>query len=128
MAHPKRKFCDASRAVALSSDGVGGRSGCNFRLGSVLVRSNTIIASGKNSYRFIFPLRFLYTYPFHHAESDAILKAGLWNCRGAILYVTRIKKDGSLGLARPCNSCQKLIELAEISQVIYSTENGYEVL
>lgn len=43
-----------------------------------------------------------------HAEHNAILQAGLAECRGATLYVT----------SEPCTQCSNLIEHAKIDRVV----------
>lgn len=58
-----------------------------------------------------------------HAEVS-VLK-NLDNNHGGKLYVYREKKDGSLGLARPCDSCMKIIQSKGIKTIFYSTPNGF---
>jgi len=55
-----------------------------------------------------------------HAEVDAILKAKKTDLSRATLLVIRIKKDGSLGIAKPCSVCSSLIKKVKIKKVIYS--------
>lgn len=44
----------------------------------------------------------------------------------ASLFVCRIKKDGSRGLARPCVGCQALIKSMGIKNIYYTTnDNGW---
>ena len=57
--------------------------------------------------------------PEAHAEFRVLRKAG----RGAIVYVARVRKDGSLGLARPCERCQTLIKQLD-AEVYYVTDDG----
>ncbi len=60
-----------------------------------------------------------------HAEARCLRKAG----RGATLIVARVRKDGTLGLAKPCRRCQALIKSKEVHAVYYSTnENTFERL
>lgn len=50
---------------------------------------------------------------FLHAETDAILKCrNLDNAHK--IFVSRLMKDGSYGLAKPCKVCQHAIEKAGI--------------
>jgi deoxycytidylate deaminase len=127
----KQRYLDASYAVAMSSAGVGGKSRCNHKIGSILVINNRII-SAVNSYKTSPRLVQFYEYPHFHAEAKCIFRVGLDECqrhRSGTLYVTRIRKDGSLGSAKPCEECQNLIEFARIKRVIYSNDNGgYESL
>lgn len=64
-------------------------------------------------------------WPSVHAEEQAILRIlnapdGLRKLAGATIYVTRIKKDGSTGLAKPCSKCQALIDSVFIKKVIHT--------
>jgi deoxycytidylate deaminase len=64
-----------------------------------------------------------------HAEISALLplirdKVDLSN---ASLYVFRQHKDGTLAMARPCSSCQKMIRQMKIKKCFYTIENGYAV-
>lgn len=64
-----------------------------------------------------------------HAESSIlipIIKRKI-DISGAELYIYREKKDGSLGLARPCSSCMKLIKQCKIKKIYYTTDDGYAV-
>lgn len=127
MSNFKRRFCEISKIVALSSLGVGGRTHSNFRLGAVLVAKNGSIFSSVNSYKTDPKLKEYFKYPFSHAESSVIFKAGSCNCYRATLYISRIKRDGSLALARPCSECRDLIKAAGIKKVVFSTETSYEL-
>lgn len=124
----KRRFCDVSKIIALSGDGVGGRSHSNFRIGSLLVLRNGSLFSAVNSYKTHTKLTEFYKYPFFHAEAACILKAGTCNCYKASLYISRVKRDGTLALAKPCKECVKLLNMSKVRHVFYSTENGYESL
>lgn len=62
-----------------------------------------------------------------HAEVACLIKARDLNIDWgrASIFVYRIKKDGSAGLARPCKGCMALIKSMGIKNVYYSTENGW---
>jgi hypothetical protein len=123
------RLIHASHAVAMASPGVGGRNHNNFRIGAVLSDGPIILSSKFNSYKTDAKLLPFYKFPFSHAESSCILGVGLDNCEGKCLVVTRIKKDGSVGLAKPCGECQTLIGKVGIKRVWYSTEEGnYDTL
>jgi deoxycytidylate deaminase len=105
------------------------------KLGCVVVYKKRIISSGYNSktkcHRIQAELdaeRFgIYCPGRLHAESSALiplLKSGIDLSKAAI-YVYRKHKDGSLAMARPCSSCQKLIRQCGIKVCYYTTENGY---
>lgn len=62
-----------------------------------------------------------------HAEVACLTKAKDldidWS--RASIFVYRIKKDGSPGLARPCNGCQALIKSMGIKNIYYTTDDGW---
>lgn len=59
-------------------------------------------------------------HPKAHAESRALAKAGY----GAILYIVRLKRDGTWGMAKPCKHCQTLIQNMRVSKVVYSIDTN----
>jgi deoxycytidylate deaminase len=62
-----------------------------------------------------------------HAESSVLIpfiKRGI-DISGSELFIYRERKDGSLGMARPCQSCMKLIKQCGIKKIYYSTYDGY---
>ena len=63
-------------------------------------------------------------FPFQHAETATILSYGLDNCVGLDLYVTRYRRDGKVSMAKPCKTCQKIIELVGIRNVYYTDWSG----
>ena len=63
--------------------------------------------------------------PSAHAEIRVLRKAGY----GASLYVARMRKDGTPGLARPCARCLASLRPRGISRVYYTIGVGeYGVL
>ena len=107
------------------------------KLGCVVVSKHRIISSGCNSKSKCHPLQAkLDTEKYGvqcagkcHAEISALLplirdKVDLSN---ASLYVFRQHKDGTLAMARPCSSCQKMIKELKIKKCFYTIENGYAV-
>ena len=115
----KEKFTTAAHAIAMTGNGVGGRS--KFRLGAILVHRNSIVSVGMNSYK-THPLMAARTeWPFLHAEQNAIIRAGLDNCEGLDLYIARVLKNNTLALSKPCKVCTKLIKDVGIKNVYYST-------
>ena len=94
------------------------------RMGAVIVKGGRILSSGYNQTRYS-RLSARNQYESIHAEEAAILRIlskpnGLQLLAGATIYVTRIKKDGSTGLAKPCESCQDLINSVGIKKVIHT--------
>jgi len=59
---------------------------------------------------------------FIHAEFDAIRKAQKFgvDLTKSELFVGRLRKDGRLGLARPCEHCQAIIDWYGIKSVYFT--------
>lgn len=59
-----------------------------------------------------------------HAEVDAIVTALRWidtdDLRGSIIYVARAKADGSDGMAKPCEGCQKALIAFDFADCIWT--------
>ncbi len=118
------KYLLAAYAVAISGIGAGGKTG--YRLGSVIVNKKKIEAAKFNCLKSHPKLCKYYPYPYLHAEAYAILSLGLDNCCNKTLYVVRVLRTGEWALAKPCNSCMSLIRDVGISEIYYSTSEGYE--
>ena len=115
----KERFTTAAHAIAMAGNGVGTRG--NFRLGAILVYRNSIVSIGMNSYK-THPLMAARTsWPFLHAEQNAIIRAGLDNCEGLDLYIARVLKNNTLAMSKPCKVCIKLIKDVGIRNIYYST-------
>lgn len=109
------------------------------RLAAAVAYKGKIISTGVNS---------LKSHPFQkkwsrnsesiflHAENNAIHKAVKneylspdFTLEGYDLYVMRMKKDGPdssfrMGLARPCEGCQRCIAEFGIRNIFYTTNEG----
>jgi tRNA(Arg) A34 adenosine deaminase TadA len=92
-----------------------------WRVGAVLVRGGSVLSSGFNRYRNDPSLVELDGVSYH-AEEAAIRRAG--DPDGATLYVARIKRDGDLGMAKPCQKCQQIILDTGVHTVVWSTSEG----
>jgi len=94
------------------------------RVGAVLVKGGRILSSGYNQTRYS-KLSARNKYESIHAEEACIIKLlrkpnGLQMLAGATIYITRIKKDGSTGLAKPCKTCQDLINSVGIKKIVHT--------
>lgn len=94
-----------------------------FRIGAVVHHGNTIVASGYNKANKTHP-RSPHPFKSIHAEFDAVIHA-LYetrhsNLRGFSIYVHRLKRDGSDGLAKPCVYCQFMLSQVGIEKINYS--------
>jgi len=107
------------------------------KLGCVVVDKHRIISSGCNSKSKCHPLQAkLDTEKYGvqcagkcHAEIAAMLPLMKSNVdlKGCSIFVYRQHKDGTLAMARPCSSCQKVIKQLGIKRCFYTIENGYAV-
>lgn len=93
------------------------------KIGAVLTKGGRVLASAHNELRFT--RKASAPWESTHAEEMVILQilrqpGGLQKLAGATLYVSRVKKDGSLGSAKPCKSCQELIDSVPIKRVVFS--------
>lgn len=108
------------------------------RLGAVLIYKGKVMSVGWNSTKTSPLQRQLNRYRGYdvdaseahntlHAEVACLTKARDLDIDWgrASIFVYRIKKDESAGLARPCKGCQALIKSMGIKNVYYSTENGW---
>ena len=106
------------------------------RVGCVLVEGGQIVSTGWSSMR-THPLQASHSknqWAIHlHAEVDCLADAiddVLFNnalrnrMRKRTLVVVRIKRDGSLALARPCGGCMSLIVKCGVGELYFSTQEG----
>jgi deoxycytidylate deaminase len=126
-----RAYFRAAKAVSELSDYPIHQVGC------VVVRGHRIISSGHNHKHKCNPLQAkLDTEKYGvkcpgklHAEIMALLplmKAKV-DLKGCSIFVYRQHKNGTLAMARPCSSCQKVIHELGIKKAFYTIENGYAV-
>jgi len=98
------------------------------RIGCVLVKNGKPISVGFNKMR-THPIYKKVNHPRAkyiqslHAEMAAIISART-DLNGAVAYVYRERKDGSMGTAKPCPVCEMLLSEAGVKKVYYSTDNG----
>lgn len=94
------------------------------RIGSVITKGGRVIATGINQTRRSKKAA-RSMYESLHAEEAAILRVlrkpdGLKLLAGSTIYVTRILKNGETALAKPCPSCQALINSVGIKKIIHT--------
>jgi tRNA(Arg) A34 adenosine deaminase TadA len=84
-------------------------------IGAVGVRKDNVIVHARNGI-IPFPSG---RYPAIHAEARLCKKLG----RGAVVYVARTRKDGSLALARPCINCIQIMTSYKVKAVFWTIDN-----
>lgn len=109
------------------------------RLGSVIVYKNKVISIGWNVENKTNPLQEEYnrlreydidvnkTKSSIHAEFAAMLKIKHMNIEfnKINLFVYRIRKDESIGNARPCAACMGFAKKLGIKNIYYTTNDGW---
>jgi len=99
-----KRFFRLARAVAAR-----GNDRRRYRLGAVGIRSDGAIVKSKN-------IPNMYPEPQAHAEARLCKKLD----KGAIVYVVRIDANNLLTLAKPCDSCLRIMENKGVKKVYYS--------
>lgn len=97
-----------------------------YNLCAVIVKGGKILSMGFNS-RGSNGLTEYYRITEHCATVHAEIAAVLLNRRkirfeGAKVYITRIKSDGSVGNARPCEMCRQVLSSYGIKKAIFTTD------
>lgn len=94
---------------------------------SFITNGNTIIAWGCNNTSRTHPVAARYSdYPYIHSELAAILAAPVRpvELREYDLINLRVMRDGSLGMAKPCRYCRRLLQDFQFKSVFYSNNEG----
>lgn len=115
------KYICIAKAVALCGPGVGKNF---YRHGAVVVKKAKVISAGHNELKTHTYLSRFTEFPHLHAETSAILKAGLDACCGSDLYVARVNRKGELANSKPCQTCQAVISNVNIRNVYYTNDQG----
>lgn len=81
----------------------------NAMVGCVIVRSDGAVVSAKNGYS-------TNVEPQHHAEARCLRKSDY----DGVAFVARIRRDGTLGCAKPCPSCERKLKSKGVRIVHYT--------
>ncbi len=81
------------------------------KIAAAIVRGGSIIKVGWN-------------HSFIHAEHSVLNRAWRSDVEGTTLLVIRVRKDGSLGMAKPCHLCMSRLSQAGIKKIIFSNNDG----
>lgn len=121
LSNKQRRAIELARTIAKTSK-------AHYKHGALLVNGGSIINLAVNSDEYCrFSSRFNKNsfYPAsRHAEIAACLNQPASATGGATLYVVRVRKDGSLGMSKPCEVCQGAMEFLGIRKVYYSEADG----
>lgn len=82
----------------------------SYRHVALVLRGGCVLAVGTNAAR--------------HAEVAALSKLFPSERVGTTVISLRIRKDGSLAMARPCNGCMLFLRQSGVKKVEWSDSNG----
>ncbi len=93
-----------------------------WKVAAILVKGGRVLSMGVNRYRNS-PAKVGLEGVSYHAEEVALKRAG--DASGATIYVARVTRSGYLGLAKPCEKCQELLETHGVRRAVWTTQHGY---
>lgn len=93
-----------------------------YRIGAVICDKSKILGIGFNRHK-THP-KAPNKYKFLHAEVDACLGIKENLLDRATIYVYREKKDGTIGMAKPCVTCHGFLSAVGVKTMVYSTNEG----
>jgi tRNA(Arg) A34 adenosine deaminase TadA len=103
------------------------QSSMDVRVGAVLVKQKHVMGTGYNRkddpYLRTGMVKKLHPNFGMHAEVAAL--ANVSETYNADLYVVRLRKDNSIGLAKPCESCYHYLSMMDVKNVIFSDNEGH---
>lgn len=128
------RYLNLAKSAALLSDNKKTRVGC------IIVYKKQVIGTGWNLENKTHPLQKAVNkyrgYDIEqnnakhsqHAECHALTRISDLDIDWSkvVIFVYRLKRDGSRGLAKPCIGCETMLRTKGIKQVYYSTEIGWE--
>lgn len=101
------------------------KSKYNLQIGAVIFKGKKIYGYGHNSIRSSsISMKYRKWEESLHAEQAALLKLDWTKLKGYSILVYRVNRNGKLGMARPCEMCQKLLSYVGIKNVYYTTNTG----
>lgn len=93
---------------------------CYYQLCALVVKKKRVLSVGYNNPK---------THPLAktkmkqlHAEMDAIIRCTPEQLDGAELIVVRARRDGKIGMSKPCAACNKFITSVGIKRVYYTVD------
>ncbi len=102
------------------------RSNDTYLVGAVIHNKSKILSVGHNDGEKTHPESQIERFNTgHHAELSALTGIKHYDLKNLEITVVRIlRKDGSFGLAKPCENCMRIIEEYGIKKIHYSTGEG----
>ena len=97
------------------------KSNLRCKHGAIIVKNNKIVSRGYNRYLYYYGDKVTSSI---HAEVDAIRNCyPKSNLNGAVLYVIRVRFDGTTTISKPCKGCYNAISKTGLSGVYYSNRS-----
>lgn len=93
-----------------------------WRVGAVIIKGGRVLGVGVNRYRNN-PSQVALDGVSYHAEEVALRTAG--DVEGATIYVARVTRSGLIGLAKPCEACQDLLNANGVHTAVWTTPDGW---
>jgi deoxycytidylate deaminase len=90
------------------------------RIGAVLCQKGKIISTGANSFK----THKLMGFKTLHGEIQALIGVRYRDLRGSVLFVSRISRQGKIGMSKPCSTCENILRKYGIKKVFYTTSTG----
>lgn len=81
------------------------------RIACLLIRGGKIISTGWNANH-------------QHGEHSALNRVWENGADGAVAFVVRVRRDGTIGMAHPCDLCMQRLKEAGVRKVIYTNQEG----
>jgi deoxycytidylate deaminase len=102
-----------------------------FRVGAALVRGNRLLSTGTNSYKTDPTMLRYYSrvadWTGLHAEMAAIKGLRPEQIEGSTIFIFRLLRDGTQGLARPCQACCRYLADWGVRRAYFSLDSsGYD--
>lgn len=97
-----------------------------FKVGACLARGRRIISAGYNQSK-TNPLTLRLQNKLImglHAEMHACLGVDPKSLKGASIYVVRIRRSATIGLAKPCKECQRFLREVGVKKAYYTETGG----
>lgn len=93
-----------------------------YKIGAVICNKSKILGIGFNRHK-THP-KAPNKYKFLHAEIDACLGVNEGQLDKSTIYVFRARKDGTMGLAKPCSTCHGFLSSVGVKTMVYTTNDG----
>ena len=94
-------------------------SKCRYRHGCVVVVDGKVIARATNKL-VRDQTQGSWRTSHVHAEMAALAEAGD-RASGAIVYVARVRKDGSPAESKPCKKCEGILKRRKVKKVVWTS-------